>query len=205
VLLIIAAVVVGVGLGLILGGSFGNLAQLKLRWWWLALVGLALQLAPVASATRGRVDWPASALLALSFVCLFVFLGANLWVAGVPIVALGILCNALAIAVNGGMPVSDAALRSAYTDPAAYRETRSDLVHSGPPKHHLADEGTRLRPITDVIGLGPPIRSVFSVGDFLAMLGIVWLLTVATRAGPPVRGKHVAARRTGLSPPPVPT
>jgi hypothetical protein len=195
VLLIVAAVIVGVVIGLLLGGSLASLAELHLRWWWLALIGLGLQLVPSASAPAGQVNWLASALLALSYLLLFIFLAINIRVAGVPLLALGIALNALAIGVNGGMPVSDAALRSAYSTPQKYEDTRIQLLEQGAPKHHLADADTRLRPITDIIGVGPPVAVVYSVGDLVAMAGIVWLLAAATRGGP---GRH--ARRSAVTP-----
>jgi hypothetical protein len=203
VLLIIGSVVLGVLLGLALGGSIRNLDRLRLRWWGLALIGLALQLAPVGSSSANETDWLAAALLGLSFISLFVFLAANFRVAGVPLVTLGIALNALAIGLNGGMPVSDSALRSAYTDPVAYRTTKTVLIHQGPPKHHLAEGDTLLRPITDVIGLGPPVEQVFSAGDLIAMAGIVWLLAAATRGEPGRRspGRRRVARRSELERP----
>jgi len=196
VLLIVGAVVAGVVVGLLLGGSLASLAELHLRWWWLALIGLALQFVPIGSSSAGKVNWPASALLALSYLLLFVFLAVNIRVAGVPLIALGIALNALAIGVNGGMPVSDAALRSAYSTPQKYVDTRKQLMEQGAPKHHLAGPDTRLQPITDIIGVGPPVAVVYSVGDLVAMAGIVWLLAAATRGG---RGRHAKRKRVAVT------
>jgi hypothetical protein len=150
----------------------------------------------------GGVDWVGIALLGASYALLFVFLGANIRMAGVPLITAGIALNALVIGVNGGMPVSDAALRSASGEVGRYEATRAELEEQGAPKHHLAGADDVLRPLTDVVGLGPPISQVYSAGDFLAMAGIVWLFAAATR-GPPGRhapgrhapGRNAAARR----------
>ena len=59
--------------GLVLGGSIRQLAEIHLRWWPLALVGLALQLAPIPSM-KGQMDhWLAVGLLIASYVVLLAF------------------------------------------------------------------------------------------------------------------------------------
>ncbi len=187
-LLILGAVVGGIVLGLVLGGSLRNLSETHFRWWGLALLGLALQVAPVP-ARPGRVDdWVMAGLLAASYASLLTFLALNIRHAGFPLVAAGIALNALVIAINGGMPVSDHALRVAYGP--GYRDIRQVLLEHGPPKHHTAEPGEDiLIPLADVIPVGAPVRNVFSVGDVASMVGIVWVLAAATKGGP---GKHRA-------------
>jgi hypothetical protein len=186
VLLILGAVAVGILGGLALGGSLRTLSEAHFRWWPLALLGLALQFVPVPSGA-GRIDeWLDVGLLVLSYASLLSFLALNIRQGGFPLVAAGIALNALVIAINGGMPVSDDALRQAYG--AGYREIRQVLVEEGPPKHHLADPGEDvLLPLADVIAIGSPINNVFSWGDVAAMVGIVWVLAAATKGRP---GKH---------------
>lgn len=174
-LVFLGVILIGIAIGLATGGSVQGVARLRLRWWPLAIGGLVLQLVPVGS------KWIGSALIALSFVLLFVFLGANIRLPGIPAVAAGIALNALAIAANAGMPVSQAALRSALGTSGDYGRTLERLVRAGPPKHHLAGEDTVLRPLTDVVGIGPPVSQVYSAGDFVAMAGMVWVLAAATR------------------------
>jgi len=48
-LLVLLALVLGVLIGLALGGRVGRIADIRLRWWGLAFVGLALQLIAMAS------------------------------------------------------------------------------------------------------------------------------------------------------------
>jgi hypothetical protein len=110
------------------------------------------------------------ALLA-SFVALGVFTVANVRAPGfVPILA-GLALNALVIAANGGMPVTEHALIASNQ-----ASTMSDLVRSGGAKHRLADEDTVLLPLGDVIAIGTPIDQAISMGDLLVHLGVAWFV-----------------------------
>lgn len=197
--LILGAVVFGIVIGLALGGSLRTLSETHFRWWPLALVGLALQIVPVPVGEGRLREWLVAGLLALSYGSLLAFLAVNVGKAGFPLVAAGIALNALVIAINGGMPVSDQALREAYGP--GYLDIRRVLIDEGPPKHHLADpEADVLLPLADVIPIGSPVNNVFSVGDFVSMGGIVWVLAAATKGGP---GKHRVKkrpRRLGVEP-----
>jgi hypothetical protein len=202
VLLILAAILMGILIGLLSGGSIRLLSEIQLRWWPLAIVGLLLQVVPLGRGSEGT-SWLPVALVAASYALLFVFLIANFRVAGVPMIAVGIGLNAVVIGLNGGMPVSDAALRSAAAGPVEYEAARAKLDEQGPPKHHLASDEDVLSWLGDAVGLGPPIEQVYSVGDFLALGGILWLFVAATR-GPPGRhapGRHESRRRRPVRPP----
>jgi hypothetical protein len=181
VLLIAGAIVLGIGVGLALGGSLRELAEASFRWWWLALVGLALQFIPVPAGHR----WVPVALLLASYAVLLLFVAANLRYIGFWLVAAGFALNILVIALNGGMPVNDHALREAYG--SSYQGTRNELLAGGGAKHHLARSGDVLLPLSDVIPVGTPVHNVFSIGDIVAMFGVGWALAEATK-GPP--GKH---------------
>jgi hypothetical protein len=179
VLLVVGAIAAGILIGILLGGSLRNLAEIKLRWWPLAPLGLVLQLVPVPTI-EGRLDhWLAVGLLAASYAVLLVFVLVNIRLPGFPVVAAGFALNLLVISLNGGMPVSDSALRSAYG--SGYAAMRRDLVEHGGAKHHLAGPDVVLRPLTDVIPVGKPVRLVLSVGDLLFYVGVVWLLAATTR------------------------
>lgn len=187
-LLLAGAIVLGVLIGLALGGSIKALGKLRFLWWPLAFVGLGLQLVPVPSMD-GNVDrWLAVGLLILSYVVLLVFVAVNFRVPGFPLIGLAFLLNVLVISVNGGMPVSDQALRRAYGP--GYRETLEDLQRLGGAKHHLERPEDVLVPLADVIPIGAPVRQVFSVGDLVLLAGIVWVLAGATK------GAGVRARRS---------
>jgi len=185
VLLVIGAVVLGVLLGVALGGSIRTLSETHFRWWPLALLGFALQLIPIPSL-EGRLDhWLLVGLLIASYLVLLVFVAANFRLAGFPLVAAGFALNVLVISINGGMPVSDRALRSA--NGTGYEASLRELQLHGGAKHHLQRPDDDLMPLADVIPIGAPIRKVFSIGDLVSMLGITWVIGGATR-GP--GGKH---------------
>jgi hypothetical protein len=186
VLLVVGVVVGGILLGLILGGSLRKLAAVRFRVWPLALIGLALQLIPVPAFDEPRMErWIGAGLLVLSYLLILAFILENKQFPGFPVVLIGILLNIFIIALNRGMPVSDEALRTAYGPD--YQETRLQLIESGGAKHHLERPDDLLVPLADSIPIGSPIRNVFSPGDLVAYLGVMWMLASATRGG---GGKH---------------
>ena len=171
--LVLVALVVGGIVGLALGGRPRNLANLHYRWWSLAVAGFALQVLPVPHGlAHGRGI--GAAMLVASYVLLAAFVLVNIRAPGFPIIAVGLLLNALVITVNAGMPVTAQALRAAAgTRPAA---AIARLEADGGAKHHLAGPSDELVPLSDRIGIGPPVRGVFSVGDVLWMLGAAWAI-----------------------------
>jgi hypothetical protein len=164
-------------LGIILGGRISNLASIKLRWWGLAVLALALQLAPIPSS------WPndaGPALLLGSFVLLIAFSLRNVRLVGFLLVLAGMLMNFVVIYANWGMPVTRHAL-IASSQPEALAE-----LERGPgEKHHVADRHDRLMQLADVIPLGRPIRQAVSVGDLVMHSGMIWFLVTTMRRGWP--------------------
>jgi hypothetical protein len=143
----------------------------------LALVGLVLQFLPAPGHGSAARAWGAALLIA-SFAALTVFVAANIRVPGMPLLAAGFVLNIVAIAVNGGMPVSDQALRVAYG--SDYTAQRRELVESGGAKHHLAGQSDTARFLTDVIGIPAPVHLVVSAGDALSFVGAAWVVAAAT-------------------------
>lgn len=179
--LILGALALGLLLGLALGGSWRGLAEIQFRWWPLAFVGLVLQFLPVPSMP-GRLDeWLSVGLLIASYVVLLVFVAANIRLPGFPLLAVGFALNAVVVSANGGMPVSEQAVRDAFGP--GYESERQELIERGGRKHHLATEEDVLTPLADVIPLGSPINQVLSVGDIVWLAGTVWMIAGAMRSG----------------------
>lgn len=154
--------------GFLVGGRLAGLARNQLRLWWLAPIGLALQLAPGGEAIS-------FALMMVSYIALAAFAVANLRTAGFTLITLGVALNWLVIGLNGGMPVSADALRSSGQG-ASLRL----LTEEGGAKHHLATDD-RLEFLGDVIPVGGPIEQVVSVGDILVYAGMAWFVVASMK------------------------
>jgi MFS family permease len=177
-----------IALGLVLRGRPANLAEVRFRFAWLGLLGVALQL-PTVSGTAGDL------LLLASFGCLLAVVLLNLRQPGFALVLLGLVLNLLVIGVNRGMPVSREAILA-----SGQASTLAELRRSDSPKHHLMGPRDRLTFLGDVIAIGPPIRRAVSVGDLAALLGIGWFVvgTMRRRQGSPT---PVATAEAGADPP----
>ncbi|HWB65339.1 MAG TPA: DUF5317 family protein [Mycobacteriales bacterium] len=180
--LTVMVLLLAAAIGWLAGGSWVALVALPLRDRWLVAVAVAAQLAgaAISSATgRGYVAGLAlSAFVALAF-CL-----RNLRIAGVPLVAAGLICNAVVVGLNGSMPVSiDAAARANV--PILSIATGSD------PRHSVAGTGSTLRILGDVIPVPLPIRpEVVSPGDTLVAAGLAEWLVLGMRRRAQPRGRR---------------
>lgn len=165
--LIALTVVAAAIAGMLAGGTFRDFPTVKVRGAWLALSGVVLQFIPVGGAI-------ATVLLFASFVALLAFAILNLRAPGFTLVLIGLALNALVIVANLGMPVThDALVRSNQS------ATLADLIENGGAKHHLADDGTILLPLGDVIALGTPFDQAISIGDVCVQLGVAWFIVFA--------------------------
>jgi len=164
--LIISSLALAVVVGYLAGGRLAPLAQLEIRWPYVALAGLGLQVAPVPGPTLPLV------LLLVSFVLLVAFAAVNVRarVVGFPLILIGIVLNFAVIGVNQGMPVSREALMA-----SGQAETLALLARDGGVKHHLAGPDDRLLFLGDVIVIRP-VSMVASVGDLIAYAGVLWLV-----------------------------
>src|SRR5205809_8085508 len=108
-LLIALVIVLGVVLGYAVGGRLRHVEELQLRWWWLAPIGLLMQLAPLP--LHGHLNREVSvALLIASYPVLLAFAARNVRLPGMLLIFVGLTLNLLVIAVNDGMPVTRHAL-----------------------------------------------------------------------------------------------
>jgi len=163
------ALLAGCIVGLVRGGSFRRLEAVRLARVPLVFVALALQIAAASTefAAGGRV---ALGLTLAAYAGVGWFAVANRREIGMPLLALGAVSNFVAIAVNGGMPVSDDALhRAGLADP--YLSRSGGVIRAA---HHVLTDRDRLRFLTDII----PLRygTVVSVGDLLIWAGIILLV-----------------------------
>lgn len=166
----LVVLVLALAVGLATGGRIGQLGHLPLRHGWLVIAGVAAQ---AGGAFAGGTLYPSG--LALSALLVAAFLAFNRDTQGVGLLALGLLCNALVVGLNGAMPVSEHASGQAGV-------STQDLRAGTDPRHELADSATRLPALGDVVPvLLPGHPEVVSPGDVLVAAGLAQLLVVGMR------------------------
>jgi hypothetical protein len=172
---------IGVLLGLGLGGSFRNLADVQIRFWPAIPAAVLLQVIPLPHMEGQLGEVVPVGMLLLSLVVLFLVAVANWRLYGFIVIAVGVLLNFVVIGANHGMPVSrDAVLAAGGSDRI------DDLPREPGSRHHLASSEDSLMFLGDVIGIRPPFGVVVSVGDLLTYGGAT-AFVVAAMLGRPVR------------------
>lgn len=185
VLFVVGAVLGGLLVGALLGGSIHRLEQLRLhglRWLGVAVV---IQTGASLLLTGGAY----AAGLVVSLACALAFVGRNPHLAGRGLLVGGLALNAAVIIANSAMPVHAAAARRAGVSVRSL---------AGDPRHQLETRHTHLDALDDRIPLPLPIGAqVLSLGDVLVAAGAGLLITQAMRrrVGPPTP--------ITISPPPV--
>jgi hypothetical protein len=181
---ILYAVLAGLILGFVTGGSPARLGELRLRWAPLIVLGMAVQLALFSSPIGNELGDTAPLVYVLSNVTVLVAVAANLAIPGLAVVLVGGASNLLAIAANGGyMPVSlDAMAAMGRTPKVDYSNSalRDDVI---------------LGPLTDVFTMPAwvPMSNVFSVGDLLIGIGVAVAVVAAMRGRGPMAPRPAGA------------
>ena len=109
---ILFVAVVGLVAGLLAGGSLRNFERVRVHWWGVAVAGSILQVVPTGDRWG---DGPVTLLVA-SYGLLLAFVWVNRRLPAAPLLLVGLALNAIVIGVNGGMPVSESAIRTAGHD-----------------------------------------------------------------------------------------
>jgi len=196
-IVVLTVAIIGLVAGTLAGGSVRNFERIHVYWWGAAAAGLVLQLVPF---DRWLDDDVAVAALVGSYALLIAFVWVNRRLPAAPLLLLGLTLNMAVIAFNGGMPVSEAAIRTAGGPSGVLPSAIDDG------KHHVMTSSDVLTPLADVIGLPPPISTVLSIGDVFLYAGIVAFTVIVMRghfAGnrrppawiPMYRGKHLPPER----------
>lgn len=166
---------VAMSVAVLRGGRLTNLADIRLRMWWLLPLGFAMQ------GIAGWIDPDAGFYLVLvSYLPLMALMILNRDRAGLWLAGMGVLLNFTVIALNGGMPVLEGAIEVA----AGFQPGGADLTEAA--KH------TEMGPDTILVFLGDviPIRiadqgTVISIGDVFLAVGLGRFLEAELRR--PVR------------------
>lgn len=164
----------GILIGAISGGRILRLADLHLRWGWVGLAAIGLQVVLFSTPMGQAIGWLAPVGYVASTAAVLSAVLVNLRTPGMPLIAGGAVSNLAAVVANGGyMPSTASALALAGRgDEAGY--TNSVVV-----AHPV------LAPFTDVfaIPVGVPLSNVFSVGDVLIAAGLAVLVATVMRRG----------------------
>jgi hypothetical protein len=167
VLWLALVIFVATTVSLLRGGRLANLADVRLRLWWLLPLGFAIQVMPIFLPEEAA--WTpvvGVALILTSYLPLLLLVILNRERKGMWLAGLGILLNFSVITANGGMPVlAEAALAA-----AGYQEGIRVIYGY---KHVALDGSTYLSFLADVI----PVRlfgqgQVISLGDVLLAVGL---------------------------------
>ena len=181
--LLVLALLVGLVVARLRGGTLDALGRVRVRLGWLAVVVvLALLIAAVAPRLQ-TAGWLVAALAAAMLAA------SNRRIPGLLLLFVGLALNTAAISTNHGrMPVSTEAISSAGL-------TEADVARSD--HYVLADHSTRLRSLTDVIAFpfwGAP--AALSVGDVLIASGVGLFAGLApVRASRTLRARRAARDR----------
>lgn len=185
---VLAALVVGI----VCGGRLGNLARLQLRASWLFFAAVVLQ---VVAFPFGFLPWRtdetmASLLWLASYGLLIGAAVLNRRIPGVPIVALGMASNVVAVAANGGtMPVLPEAMHGAG---GSHTTLHNSTATPEPHLSWLVDRWAA----PDWI----PLANVFSVGDVIIAVGAIVIVLAAMGVRRPELSSSRRERAAGRRP-----
>ena len=179
IIMSVAIVAIGVGIGLLRGGSIRGLLDTRPRWWGVLAGGFLLQ------ASAEAFDIPgATSLSIIGMFLLIVGLLANAAIRGALVAALGVSLNLLVVVINGAVPVRfEALLEAGIVDEGTVSSQITSVGHL----LELESADTRLAALGDVIPVGL-LSSVISIGDLVAFAGVVVI----------VSGLIAAKRRVGV-------
>jgi hypothetical protein len=170
-ILVLAALVCVVSVPL-RGGRLSRLGLIDVRYGWMAIAALALQVLIITVAPGGSELIHAAVYLA-TYALAGLFLWGNRRLAGARLLAAGAVSNALVIAANGGvMPAAATAQRLAGLRTGSGFQNSAHVAHA-----HLLWLG-------DIIPVpGPaPLGNVLSVGDLVIFAGL-WVLLHSVCSG----------------------
>jgi hypothetical protein len=166
-LILLLGIGAGLLLGLLLGGSFRQLGQSKMRFEGILVAVLALHVVWPVVAVRLSLGENEFLIVWLSSAVLLVGLAlVNVRYAGMALVALGLLLNIVVVGANAGMPVALEVVGAAES-----QEAHASLAES--PLHVPADAETRLGFLGDIVAVPLPqsMGGLISAGDLLLAAG----------------------------------
>lgn len=186
-MILLDGLLLGVVIRLIQRRPLAELKALEIRHPGLILCAFALQVAMPGIARI--LDLPQAWAVA-GWVCVMIALAVLAFTEypklGMSLIGVGIAANALVIALNGSMPVSQTAISRVL--PTAEPRQEWDLVHSP------MAEDSEFRALGDWIPVPGPAwhRGVVSPGDVIMALGVAMVVGLGASRGARRRPPHVA-------------
>ena len=180
---ILYAVVAGLLIGLVTGGSPSRLGDLRFRWAPLIALGMVGQLLLFSTSLGAALGDAAPAAYVLSNAFVLIAVLRNLAVPGLALVFIGGAANLVTIVANGGfMPVSHEAIVA-----------MGRLPKGGYSNSKLVDSVV-LGPLTDIFAMPTwiPLANVFSVGDALIGIGAAIAVVAAMHGRAPMTARAAA-------------
>ena len=174
--MLIAAILLGLVLGLLAGGNIWNLSTVRLRWIGILLLAVVVRFGTEAAIGNGiaLAEQLRLPLFGLAYAMLLAGLWANRAHPGMSLAFVGILCNLVAITLNGGrMPIWEPSLLAAGLTPEDARTVFHTILRADLDADFLIHAG----PLADVIPIPLPfLRNVASVGDLFLAAGLAFFL-----------------------------
>lgn len=184
-MVLVVAIVISLLIGLLSGGSFKPMSQLRIHYLPLLVAALLVQIAIFSAilGTRQFIHDTGPYIYIVTLAATLFVMYKNLQIPGMPVIMLGAFLNALAITANGGhMPAPESALaESGRLQYVRCDEQDDDCVLTN---SMVADDDTRLRFLGDVITVpeGVPLSNVYSIGDIFIAIGTgIAIVTVMRR------------------------
>ena len=87
--LFVLVILFAVLIGYLIGGRLSGFESMRLRLWWLAIVGLGIQFVPLAEGTVGTDLLVRTIVLSASYTLLVVFAAVNIRIPGMVLVLSG--------------------------------------------------------------------------------------------------------------------
>jgi len=161
--IVVAALPIGLLIGLISGGDFGSLRDLELKLWPVALPAITLAIVISLDADPPLERF----LLPVSLLLFAVVVFANLNVVGMAVIGVGIIANLAPVLLNGDMPVRE----QAVIDAGIATEQTVEFVELGAGRR-FEEPGDLLTSLDARIPIGV-LDEVFTFGDLIVILGLM--------------------------------
>jgi hypothetical protein len=166
-MVIVVAALAGIAAMALTGARLRRLADLRIHRIWLVWMAIGIQVGVLSVFARYLGGWPGNVIHLGTYALVAVFVLSNRAIPGVRLMGLGGGMNLAAIIANGGvMPASATAWE------IAGHADKTGFANSMP----VSDP--RLLWFGDVFAIpaGWPFANVFSIGDVLLVLGVMWMV-----------------------------